>query len=50
MASIPQRTSYIYTLGYPSPATSKKRGFRKIKVKCTRRGVTLYHRAGYFPG
>ncbi len=42
-----ERTMVVYTLGYPSPPGGGGE-FRKIKVKCRRKGVKLLHRAGYF--
>ena len=37
---------FVYVLGYRSPP-GKEGAFRKIKVKCLRKGVTLRHRSGY---
>jgi VWFA-related protein len=39
-------TRFLYILGYTVPA-GKEEGYRKIKVKCLRKGVTLAHRRGY---
>ena len=38
-----------YTLSY-KPDASAKKGFRKIKVECKRKGVKLRHREGYTAG
>jgi VWFA-related protein len=38
----------VYTLGYKSPPEGKP--FRKIKIKCKRKGVRLLYRPGYYPG
>ena len=37
---------FVYVLGYRSPP-GKEGAFRKIKVKCRRKGVSLRHRSGY---
>jgi hypothetical protein len=39
-------TRFVYILGYTVPP-AKEEGYRKIKVKCLRKGVTLAHRRGY---
>jgi VWFA-related protein len=38
---------FVYTLGYNSPPEGKP--FRRVKIKCKRKGVRLLHRPGYFP-
>ncbi len=48
MLNLTREPQYIYVLGYQSPLG--KKGYRKIKIKCKRRGVELRHRAGYFGG
>ena len=37
---------FVYVLGYAKPA-GKPGKLRKIKVKCTRKGIQLRHRTGY---
>ncbi|MCB1042083.1 MAG: VWA domain-containing protein [Acidobacteria bacterium] len=37
---------FFYVIGYTSPST-KPGKFRKIKIKCKRKGVELQHRKGY---
>ncbi len=37
---------FVYVLGYAKP-DGKPGKFRKIKVKCTRKGIQLRHRTGY---
>ena len=48
LTSVMDGTRFIYALGYQSP--SGKREFRKIRVKCKRKGVRLLHRSGYLSG
>jgi len=38
---------FVYVLGYQSP-DGKPGKFRKIKIKCKRKGVKLLYRTGYF--
>lgn len=40
--------AFYYVLAYERPKVSSKK-FRKVRVKCTRKGVTLKYRNGYFP-
>jgi len=47
MTGIVERSGFLYTLGYAS-AGGKPGEFRKIRVKCKRKGVELRYRAGYF--
>ena len=49
MRSVVDRSRFVYTLGYSSPS-GKPEKFRKIKVKCKRRGVDVRYRSGYFAG
>jgi len=42
------RTRYIYLLGYTSPE-SQRGEYRKIRIKCKRRGARLSYRRGYYP-
>lgn len=41
------RTRYVYLLGYTSPQ-GKPGAYRKIKVKCKRKGAKLHYRRGYY--
>lgn len=41
------RLKFHYLLGYASPE-GKPGKYRKIKIKCKRKGVTLHYRRGYF--
>lgn len=46
MRNVLKNRAFFYVLGYESP--SGERGeYRKIKVKCKRRGVDLHYRRGY---
>ena len=46
LKSILNERQFIYVLGYESPQ-GKPGKYRKIKIKCKRRGVTLRYRKGY---
>lgn len=48
MGPVMESTRFVYILGYRAPPGGKEGEFRKIKVKCKRKGVTLRHRRGYF--
>jgi len=41
------RLRYAYLLGYASPE-GKPGKYRKIKIKCKRKGTTLHYRRGYY--
>ena len=42
------QNDYYYVLAYQRPEVSGKK-FRKIKLKCKRKGITLSYRHGYYP-
>ena len=46
LRSVLNERQYIYVLGYESPP-GKEGKYRKIKIKCKRKGVTLRYRRGY---
>ncbi len=43
-----EQSGLIYTLGYRT-TPGDPRDFRRIRIECTRPGVTLHHRSGYYP-
>ena len=47
MKKVLERDTYFYQIGYASPQ-GKPGKYRKIKIKCKRRGVKLRYRTGYF--
>lgn len=47
LGEVLEGTRFLYILGYTSPP-GKQGAYRKIKVKCARKGVELTHRRGYF--
>ena len=47
MTRVIDRGRYYYLFGYTSP-DGRKGKWRKLKVKCKRKGVKLEHRSGYF--
>jgi VWFA-related protein len=47
MTGVLDQTAFLYTLGYSSPP-GKPGAYRKIKLKCRRKGVSLLYRGGYF--
>jgi VWFA-related protein len=49
MTGVLDQTLFLYTLGYSSPE-GKPGAYRKIKLKCRRKGIRLLHRGGYFGG
>lgn len=49
MAGVLDRSRFVYVLGYTSP-DGKPGDYRKIKIKCRRKGVELLYRRGYFGG
>lgn len=49
MDDVIRQTCRIYVLGYRSPAGDPGK-YRRIQLKCKRKGVELRHRTGYFGG
>ena len=49
MGKVLERGSFYYQLGYTSPP-GKPGKWRKIQVKCKRKGVRLIYRSGYYGG
>jgi len=47
MRPVVEGDRFLYVLGYRSPM-ERQDAFRKIKVKCKRKGVKLRHRTGYY--
>ena len=47
MDDVIRQTRRVYVLGYRSPAGAPGK-YRRIQLKCKRKGVELRHRTGYF--